>query len=53
MKNKLELYIRPQQSPAVIFDPDKIRINYAGKWVDFRKGKILIRNQNGEQIGEF
>lgn len=53
MEDKLELYIRPQQSPAAIFEPNQIRINYSGKWVDFRDGKILIHNENGERIGEF
>jgi hypothetical protein len=49
----LLLFIRPQQSPSATFDPDKIRINYGGKWVDFRDGKIILRNENGERIGEF
>jgi len=51
---KVEIYIKPLESPSCLIEDTTIRINYCDQWVDFRDGKIRITKdpQNeGKQNG--
>jgi hypothetical protein len=47
----IEIYQRPQEGPPILVDEGKnIRIFYNNQWVDFRDGKIIVReNEPGPE----
>lgn len=44
---ELEIYRRPVERPSEVVEDKDIRVYYAGKWVDFRNGKIRISTDDG------
>ena len=43
MTRKVEIYIKPYEGPTYTTDDHDTRINYAGQWVDFRDGRVIVR----------
>jgi hypothetical protein len=44
-KSKVLLFIRPSEHPAAVIDEQHVRISYRNKWIDFKKGKIIISDE--------
>jgi hypothetical protein len=40
----IEIYLRPQESPAMVVPDENLRLNYKDYWIDFRQGKIILRS---------
>ena len=45
---KVEVYLRPKDSPFMYPEDTDIRINYNDHWIDFRDGKILFSREDSE-----
>jgi len=52
MPEKIEIYIKPVQCPSLIKSAGEVRIYYAGQWVDFREGQVVVRNEAGESLAD-
>ena len=44
---KIELYLRPKESPTAVVDETDIRLYYNNQWIDFRDGEVKIRFDPG------
>jgi hypothetical protein len=40
----IEIYLRPQESPAMVVPDENLRLAYMDYWIDFREGKIILRS---------
>lgn len=49
MNRPIEIYIRPQETPAQTQKDEDVRIYYNGQWVDFRHGTIRISQDMDRQ----
>lgn len=39
---KVDIFIRPQESPIKIVEDNLVRLSYNGQWIDFKDGKVFI-----------
>ena len=39
---KVDIFIRPQESPIKIVEDNLVRLYYNGQWIDFKDGKISV-----------
>lgn len=42
MDKPIEVYIRPNDAPALTIDDNKIRLYYEGQWIDFKNGVVQV-----------
>ena len=44
----VEIYFRPLESPAARVEEKMLRIHYAGQWVAFKNGVVVISESEDE-----
>lgn len=47
---KVELYIKPTESPVAVIEDTDMRLYYNNQWVDFRYGKIRITTDSPSNL---
>lgn len=45
----IEVFVRPQESPAYCAEDGGVRIAYGNQWVDFKDGKVFISSEISQQ----
>lgn len=49
----VEIYFRPFEAPCIIKEDEDVRLNYCGKWIDFKGGMVIVSDgDSGKFIGE-
>ena len=52
MPEKIEIYVKPYDAPIWTAYERDCRVYYAGQWVDFRDGRVVVRNDAGESLAD-
>lgn len=47
--DKVVVFIRPKVSPQFTLRSEQIRVAYGCNWVDFRDGRVLVRDEAGKE----
>ena len=40
---QVDIFVRPQERPAVSVEDEDIRICYNGQWIDFVNGEVILK----------